>query len=234
MKSENIYFASDCFFPNLDQYEELRADGDRNEVITFLEEIDKTCPNDPTVYWRFALNYIELADTEYNDRGKRSKKEKKRNFQEALEWSKKAIQADTAQKVTHAYEMASMSFAGILSISGLKTKARLADSVRVYAEQAVHIDSDNDRAHHILGRWHYEIANLSPFLKRMSGFFFGVTPEGVIGVAERHFRDAILINDNVVNRYWLALTLIKQGMENEGLGHLKVLLNYEDTQHNDE
>lgn len=109
----------------------------------------------------------------------------------------------------------SMAYVGILSLSSYKTQARLADSVRIYAEKAVIVDPQNDRAFHILGRWHFEVAKLNWLIRLFSELFTGTALEGSFELALQYFQKAVQINDFPVHHYWIGLNNLKMNRENE-------------------
>jgi len=45
--------------------------------------------------------------------------------------------------------------------SGIRTRIRLAEEIRAVGLRAIAKDSTHDGAHHLLGRWHYEVMRLS-------------------------------------------------------------------------
>ena len=62
-----------------------------------------------------------------------------------------------------------------LSKSG-KEKIAASKDIKKYAELAIKFDAANFRAWHVLGRWHYEVSNLSGLERAAAKVFFGGIP----------------------------------------------------------
>lgn len=186
------------------QAAEARENGNLDRERNILANaVKQACKNDSWVHSQLSLCYLEVADRTYS--GIKNKKDVSREvyFEKALETARIAEKLDPANY--YAYEQKAMAFGGLVEVNGLKQKARIADSIRVNAEIALELLPDNDRAMHILGRWHYEVASLSKFLLFMAPILFGSSPDASMEQAREYFRDASQINDLVVHNYWLGL-----------------------------
>jgi|GEM_PF-1364398 len=213
---EKMYMASDS----------VKKDHGAIEEIEWLREHREDCTNNSAVTRRLSLRLMELGDNEYGTDGSTKKVNKKELYRESLEWARVAVQEDITDDIN--YENMSMAFAALLSVSRLRTQARLADSVRVYAEKAVEINPENHRAYHILGRWHYEVSKLSPILRRLSKIVFRTSPEGSFKLAVDYFNEAIVLNNIPVHHYWLGLAYLESGRKSEALSQFRYLLELED------
>lgn len=202
------------------------------EEVTFLRENVDKCGASSTLSRRLALRLLELGDTNYDDKGIELEQDKREIFDEALEWSRIALSQDTSEHRN--YEQMSMAFAALISVSRLKGKAVLADSVRIYAEEAVRINPNNDRAYHILGRWHFEVSQLSWFLRKLSKLVFSASPEGSFQLAINYFNKALELDNIPVHRFWLAKAYLENGNKEEALMHFRMVLKLENVQHNDD
>jgi tetratricopeptide (TPR) repeat protein len=207
----------------------------RNQEFEKAEKIAKAaleqCPEN-SIYWgNLALNYLESADNSYSGSKKTAKKNKLNLFNLGLEAARISAEKDSMNK--DAYEYMSMAHAGILSLSSYTTQAKLADSVRIYAEKSVEVDPKNDRAFHILGRWHYEVAQLNWLIKFFSELFAGTAPEGSYENALFYFEKAASINDFPVHYYWIAKTHIKMGETKKAIQNLEKAIQSKGGQHND-
>ncbi|TNE71129.1 hypothetical protein EP331_10280 [bacterium] len=210
----------------------LRHKKDFTNSILLLENSISDCPDLLTIYTTLAITYIEKADNIYNENGKQSKKERKSMFLKALDYARSAIQIDSTDKL--ALEYTSLAYAGILSVSNLYDQAHLADSVRIYAEKIIKYDDTNDRAYHILGRWHYEVANLGWFVKFLSKIFLGNSPDGSFNQSIYYFSKAVELDDYVVHNYWLGMAYYKNGNKELAKKSFLHILNLNNIQHNDD
>lgn len=221
-----------CIAEVLRSSDQVKEELGQVEEVTFLRENVNQCGASSTITRRLALRLLELGDTNYDDKGVELEQDKREIFDEALEWSRVALSQDTSEHLN--YEQMSMAFAALISVSRLKGKAVLADSVRIYAEQAVRINPNNDRAYHILGRWHFEVSQLSWFLRKLSKLVFRTSPEGSFKLAINYFNKALELDNIPVHRYWLGMAYLESGNTEEALIHFKQVLQLENVQHNDD
>ncbi|HCD52183.1 MAG TPA: hypothetical protein DEQ34_07040 [Balneolaceae bacterium] len=208
------------------------------ETQKYFEEIDqliessKKCDQGYLLYTEVSLKYLELGDNTYNREQRGDSRDKSYYFEKGLEWARKSIQADSTYDI--GYEMISTSYAAIVSVSGLRKQSHLADSVRIYAEKALHYGPENDRAIHILGRWHYEVSKLSWFTKFMAGLLFGNKPDGDINKAIDYFKMSVDLDDFPVHRYWLGKAYLEAGKKDKAIKEFEYLQTLPYAQKNDE
>ena len=58
-------------------------------------------------------------------------------------------------------------------LSDNKTKVKLAHDAREEAVMALALEPSNDLAHHLMGRWHYEMANLNVVVRTLVRVMYG-------------------------------------------------------------
>lgn len=200
--------------------------------IEFLKQNLEVCEENSSITRRLALKYLEMGDTMYDAIGSEVEHDKKDLFENGLKWSRIALEQDTTDHYN--YETMSMAFAAMITVSRLKGKANLADSVRIYAEECVRLNPKNDRAYHILGRWHYEVSKLSWFVKLAAKVLFRRPQDGSFELAVTYFQKAISIENIPSHRYWLALAYLEKGDTELALNHFETLLTLPNVQHNDQ
>lgn len=224
-------------FPTCLQHVFIEADtikvkkGEQAE-IDWLKENRSKCAISSPITRRVGVSYLEWGDTVYDDKGTIDDKDKKELFREGLAWSRIALQEDTLDHLN--YETLSMSFAAVISVSGLKGKANMADSVRIYAEEAIRLNPENDRAHHILGRWHYEVSKLGWFTKILARVLFRSSADGSFELAIEYFKKALETDNIVVHRYWLGMVYLEEGEKDAALEQFIILQDIPIIQHNDQ
>lgn len=202
------------------------------EIQIWEEAINSTCLDSSTAYSQLSLCYLEAGDQSYSDRGSKDVESRKAYFEKALEAANKAIDLDDTNKF--GFEHKSMAYAGMVDVYGLKQKVQLADSVRVNAEIALELDPKNDRALHILGRWHYEVSQFGGVMRFFARLFFGTAPKASLDKALDYFQRAVDLDDYPVHHYWLALTHLEMGNKKLAIHHFEYLLSLGDEHHNDE
>lgn len=201
--------------------------------INILEQaIEGACKQNSKAYSQLSLGYLETGDQSYSNRGSKDTDERNRMFNLALEMARISAQLDSTNKF--AFEHKAMAFAGILDVNGLKEKVQLADSVRINAEIALRLDPNNDRALHILGRWHYEVSQFGGVLRFLARLFFGTAPKASIDDALSYFKRAVALDDYPVHNYWLALTYLEKKNKSKAKWHFNHILELKEEHHNDE
>jgi tetratricopeptide (TPR) repeat protein len=223
---------SECLVRYKNQAEYFKTKAQFLDEIDVLIEASTACEDGDKILTDITLKYLELGDNTYNEKERGNKKFRKQYFETGVEWAEKAIEANEDNHL--AYEMKSTAFAALVSVSGLKDQAYLADSVRIYAEKALELNPENDRAIHILGRWHYEVAQISGFTKMMGRIFLGHAPEGSMETAIEYFQKAASIDDYPIHRYWLGMGYLKNGEKEKALKEFRYLQNLPDEFKNDE
>ncbi len=216
----------------LEQAKQARANKDLPKEIRILENaITLSCKQDSKAYGQLSLCYLESADQSYSDRGSKDKDLRNEYFNKALDRAEISAQLDPTNK--YAFERKAMAYAGILDVNGIKEKVQLADSVRVNAEIALRLDPNNDRALHILGRWHYEVSQFGGFLRFLARLFFGTAPKASIDDALSYFKRAVALKDFPVHNYWLALAYLEKKDKENAKWHFQHILGMEEVHHND-
>lgn len=96
---------------------------------------------------------------------------------------------------------------------GGKRKVQIAREVKMEAEGALAINPKHYGAMHVLGRWHYELANLNFLERAVAKLIFGGLPPGAsYEKAAAYFEQAIALNPGApVHRLDYGRTLIKLG-----------------------
>ncbi|MBK7701736.1 MAG: hypothetical protein IPI34_02005 [bacterium] len=151
-------------------------------------------PGDYAAQWNLARVLIDLGNLE-QDSGK-----KQALFEEAVSHARAAVALEPGDTWGHHYLAASV---GKLALTvGGKRKIELSKEVRDEAEKAIACDPNNDRSHHILGRWNREVTHLSPVLKLAAKVVYGGVPQGASDEkAVSEFQEAIRINPRAVNHH---------------------------------
>ena len=152
-------------------------------------------------------------------------------FKAALAYAGKAI------AVAPLNDQANVSMAMILGKSTLtksgKEKLKNARVIKKHLETALKTNPNNYLAWHILGRWNYEISNVSAVERAGAKIFYGGVPGGTIKNAIMYFeKSRSLMPQFILNYISLANAYHRDGQVNKAVALLKTVqsipLNTED------
>jgi tetratricopeptide (TPR) repeat protein len=91
---------------------------------------------------------------------------------------------------------------------GGKQKVRLSREIEAEADTALALDPNENLAHHVLGVWNREVAELSGFLRFFASTLYGKVPQGSLDQALDHLRKAASLRPDVIpHRVELGVTL---------------------------
>ncbi len=84
---------------------------------------------------------------------------------------------------------------------GKKEQVAASPVIKAAADKALKLDSRNDNAWHVLGRWHQTLANVSGLKRALGGMLYGKLPTGSYEESVKCFNKAIAINPHRARHY---------------------------------
>lgn len=203
-----------CFAAPPDVEGLLRAAGeaeqrlDTAEALRLYREIGQIRPDDPDVLQKIARHYSDsVVDAVEVD-------EKRRLATLALDHARRAVELEPDDPVN----MLSLAIChGTLGAYGdTAAKVRHSRLVKEYAERALELDPGYAFAHHVLGRWHHEVASLGSVARWLVRLVYGGLPDASRAEAVDHLRRAVELEpDALVHRLELGIALAGAGKEAE-------------------
>jgi tetratricopeptide (TPR) repeat protein len=82
-----------------------------------------------------------------------------------------------------------------------KKKLEFSRMVKEEAEKAIELNPRSDIAYHILGRWHREVASLSPVLRTLAKLVYGGLPDASMAEAVKNLTKAASLAPGVVTHH---------------------------------
>jgi hypothetical protein len=107
-------------------------------------------------------------------------------------------------------------------IASGKEKIASANDIKYYAEKALQADPHNFKAYHVLGKWNYEISNLTFFERTLAKWFYGTVPKASLHDAIINYEKSRTINPAFLLNY---LELAKVYYRNDQKERAIALLN---------
>ncbi|HEX4851115.1 MAG TPA: hypothetical protein VFV08_09930, partial [Puia sp.] len=115
-----------------------------------------------------------------------------------------------------------MAIGRLTLIANGKEKVASINDIKLYAERAIKLDAGNFKAYHVLGKWNYEVSNLSFVERTLAKWFYGTVPKASLQDAILNYEKARSINPAYVLNY---LELAKAYYRNDEKGKALGLLN---------
>jgi tetratricopeptide (TPR) repeat protein len=154
----------------------------RGALALFLAA-DKAKPGDAFILQKIARQYsdqiVDLASVD----------EKKASALRALEYSQRAV-ARAPQDPVNVLSLA-VCHGKLALYSDTRTKVAYSRLVREEAERALALDPNYAWAHHVLGRWHHEVADLGATSRLFVKLLYGGLPGGTTKAAVHHLTRAV-------------------------------------------
>jgi uncharacterized protein YutD len=129
------------------------------------------------------------------------KKEKQIYFQTAFSYAQRAMAAnENDADANYLMAMASGKMTDI-ETDNKKVVAYVKD-IKTFADKALQINPKHAKANYTLGKWHYEMVNLSGFKKAAVKLFYGGLPDGTLDNAILFMEKCKMYDPYFVLNYW--------------------------------
>ena len=140
------------------------------------------------------------------------------------------LYAQTAIKLYPDNDLSNVSMAIAMGRMALtksgKEKIASVKDLKFYAEKAIKANANNFKAWHILGKWHYEVSNLSGLERGAAKLLFGALPAASFATAVSCYEKAKALNSNFILNYLeLAKAYKKTGDKAKAIAILTAMQN---------
>lgn len=181
------------------------------EALELYQQILEEDPYNYTALWRTSLLYSRVGNL-FDDEDR-----KKEYFQRGIELAEQALEADSTDVESNFVMSVAMGRQAL--IAGARDRVAAAREIKKYADRALEIDPEHPGVHHVLGRWHHRMANLSFGERTAAKILYGGIPDGSSNEkAIEHLQKAIDLNaDFVLYHRDLALVYEEVGEEKEAV-----------------
>ncbi len=190
---------------------------DANEYETELvqlEELSAEFPEDVEVLWRLAQVHFDIADQTEDE------EVHKAHFYPGFEAAKKAVKIDpNSARANHWYATL---IGKIGMLEGTKQKIINSYDVEEYGLKAIELDPTYDGSLHLLGRWHYELADLSWIERTVAKIVYETPPKASFEESIEFYKRAIEAKPDEVRHYlWIGKAFIKLKNTDEAKKYLQ-------------
>lgn len=152
------------------------------------------------------------------------KKNQREYYEKAKKLAEQALDVDSTD--TQSHFVMSVAMGRMALISGAKERVAASRSIKKHADRALHFDSTNAGAWHVLGRWHFKVANLS-FVERLAAntLFGGIPGDASNEKAAESIERAIEFNDKYVLYFHdLAMVYDEMGKGEQAIASCKTAI----------
>lgn len=176
------------------------------EALKSYLPAEQLAPDNVELLLRIARQYRhQMADTG-------STAEKVRFSGMGLDYARRAVAL--APRNSEAHLSIAIGYAKSLDSFSNKEKMNALHHVKDFTDKAIALDSSNDVAWYILGRWHEKVADLNSLKRKMAEVAYGRLPKATNDDAAKCFRKAISLNPNR-SAYYVDLGITYAAMDNK-------------------
>ncbi len=196
--------------------DDLDASRKTKEALEAYQKADSLQPDQAAVLIKIAKQYGDLMPSLKG-------KARKEAAQKSLECSRKAV--DLSPKLSDSHLALALSLGKITEFLGNKEKLEASREIKTSAETALKLNPKSDYAHHMLGRWHQEIADIGGPTRLFAKVVYGGIPKGSYQNALDHFEKARQINSKrLIHQIEYGRTLAMMGRDEDAKLELKKAL----------
>ena len=171
-----------------------------------LKQAEKLEAENYDVVWRLARAHFDFFDNS-EDEAVISE-----NAYAGLDYAKKALELDDGRAESHKWYGILIGQVGILE--GTKQKILNSYEVKEHTLKAIELDPEDDGNFHVMGRWHYTLADLSWVERKIAGLIYAAPPKASFKEAVEFFTQAHeMLPDEVRHLLWLAKSEAEMGNE---------------------
>jgi len=194
---------------------------EEKEALNAYEKILNRDSDNYRALWRASFLYSRIGNR------KGEKETQKEYYGKAQELARKALEVDSTDAQSHFVMSVAMGRKAL--IASARERVAASRDIKKHVDRALAYDSTHAGAWHVLGRWHFKVANLN-FVERLAAnaLFGGIPGEATNETAAKAIRKAIELNDNYVLYFHdLAMVHDEMGKQKEAIEACRSALSLE-------
>ena len=151
------------------------------------------------------------------------KSKKKEYFNSGKKYGQLALQVNPNS--AEANFVMAMAMGRMALISSGEERINSVHAIKTYAEKCVQLDPDNFKGYHVLGKWHYEVSDLSSIEKWLVKVAYGALPKASLDDAIRYYEKCRQLNPAfVLNYFELAKAYRRKDNDKKAIALLEYML----------
>jgi len=205
-----LLFGTTLFAQNADSLiskaDALHEEENYAEVYDVMKQAEAVAPENFEVVWRLARANFDISDNT-TDEEKISK-----HLYQGLSYAEKALEMDPNRAESHKWYGILIGRVG--EIEGTKQKIKNSYEVAEHTKKAIELDPEDAANYHVMGRWHYTLADLSWVERQVASVIYAKPPQASFEEARKYFQTAIDKDPEDIRNYvWLGRT--QEALDNE-------------------
>ena len=159
----------------------FEAAGKSKEALEAYQNAEKSKPNDSAILVKIAKQYGDMMPS-------LAGAARKEAAAKSLAYSRKAVAANP--KLSDSHLALAISLGKSTEFMDAREKIEASREMKTAADTALRLDRKSDYAHHLLGRWHQEMAGIGGGTRALAKVVYGGVPKGSYDEALAYFDTA--------------------------------------------
>lgn len=180
----------------LDEALAAEASLDSARALVLFQQADAAKPDDAFILQKIAKQYSDLVPAQT------TKEAKKEYATRGLEYARRSFALEPTNAV-YALSLA-ICHGHLALVSDARTKVEYSRLIKEEAERSLQLDPNYAWAHHVLGRWHYEMAELGVAVRWIARMLYGGLPPASLDEGVAHLQRATELDPGELN-HWIEL-----------------------------
>ena len=187
----------DSLITQADAQHELDA---YDAVFKLLKQAEQLDAENYEVVWRLARAHFDFSDNTTDE------VEIEKNLYAGFEYADKALKIDDGRAESHKWYGILIGRVG--EIEGTEQKIKNSYPMAEHTQKAIELDPDDAGNYHVMGRWHFALADLSWIERKIASWVYATPPEASFEEARGYFKQAIIKDPEDIRNYvWLGKAL---------------------------
>jgi tetratricopeptide (TPR) repeat protein len=199
-----LLFAQQDFEAQKQKADSLYQQFEEEQALELYRDIVEEEPENYKALWRASFLYSRIGNR-FGDED-----DQKEYFNQGIELAERALKVDSTDAQSHFVMSVAMGRKAL--ISGARDRVAASRSIKKHVDKALEYDENHAGAWHVLGRWHFKVANLSWVERTAANTLFGGIPGDASNQkAADAIQKAIDLNDSHI-LYYVDLARIYEEM----------------------
>lgn len=187
------------------------------KTIIPLQELNNNFPKNIDVLSRLSAAHHFLSEKADD------KKIEKMNTDKALKYITEAMAIDSTSAEVHKWY--AVSFGKSVENQSIRKQIESSKIIEFHCLQAIQKLPNDPFCYNIMGQWHYRLADISSFSRRLAKMIFEEPPKGSLEMSEYFLKKSLELEPNYIGTYyWLGKTYEKMDKKDEATKLLQIAI----------